>query len=51
MPETLLDSLERDCGLTPQATAYIQQVIDNFRDHVASELAKDIFYDDSGEGD
>lgn len=51
MLETLPDLLERDCGLSPQATAYVQQVIDNFRDHVVSELAKDKFYDDSGEGE
>ncbi|MFP2504504.1 DUF1441 family protein [Buttiauxella gaviniae] len=46
MLETLPDILERDCGLTPQATSYVQKVIDDFRDRVAAELASDKFYEE-----
>ncbi|HEY2455549.1 MAG TPA: DUF1441 family protein [Scandinavium sp.] len=43
MLETLPDLLERDCALTPQATSYVQSVIDKFRDHLATELTSDKF--------
>jgi len=44
--ETLPDILDRDCGLTPQSTSYLQKIIDDFRDRVAAELASDKFYEE-----
>jgi DNA-binding Lrp family transcriptional regulator len=41
--ETLPDLLERDCALTPTATKYVQDKIDDFRDHLYSEMRRDAF--------
>ncbi|MBW4199528.1 DUF1441 family protein [Enterobacter cloacae subsp. cloacae] len=49
--ETLPDLLERDCALTPQATSYVQKVIDDFRDHLAAELAGDKFCEQTEDPD
>lgn len=44
--ETLPDLLERDCALSPKATAYAQKVIDDFRDYLHQEMQRDVFGDD-----
>lgn len=41
--ETLPDLLERDCALSPQATTYVQKVIDDFRDYLRGEVTRDAF--------
>lgn len=41
--ETLPDLLERDCALSPQATTYVQNAIDDFRDYLYEEMQRDVF--------
>ena len=41
--ETLPDLLERDCALTPTAVKYVQDKIDDFRDHLYNEMQSDKF--------
>lgn len=51
MLESLPDLLERDCGLPPGATAYVQKVIDDFRDDLAVAVEQGKFNDDDVPGD
>lgn len=47
--ETLPDLLERDCALSPQATTYVQNAIDDFRDYLYEEMQRDVFGPDNQE--